>query len=169
MAQAYAGLGCRVSVVEAGRIAGREDPELGEGLRGALAAADIQVLEGMPVVRAESGPVLLLQDGRRIAGSHLLVVAGRRPNIEGLGLDAGGVRAGPGGIATDAGLRSLSNRRVFAAGDIAHAGHRSSVPHVASHHAGIVVRRALCICPPASTPPRCPAAHGPGPSWRRSG
>jgi len=33
MAQAHAGLGCRVTVVEADRIAGREDAELAGGLR----------------------------------------------------------------------------------------------------------------------------------------
>ncbi len=91
----------------------------------------------------------MLQDGRRIEGSHLLVAAGRRPNIEGLGLEAGGVRAGPAGIATDAGLRSLTNRRVFAAGDIADPqgiGPRAFT-HVGSYHAGIVIRRALFRLP----------------------
>jgi len=149
MAQAHAGLGCRVTMVEADRIAGREDSELADGLRAALAGNGIEVLEGVPAVRAEPGPALLLRDGRRIAGSHLLVAAGRRPNIEGLGLEAGGVQAGPAGIATDAGLRSPSNRRVFAVGDIADPrgiGPRAFT-HVGSYHAGIVIRRALFHLP----------------------
>ncbi len=149
MAQAHAGLGCRVTVVEADRIAGREDGELADGLRAALAGIGITLLEGVAVVRAEPGPVLLLRDGRRIAGSHLLVAAGRRPNIENLGIEEGGVRAGPGGIATDAGLRSLSNRRVFAADDIADPqgiGPRAFT-HVGGYHAGIVIRRALFHLP----------------------
>ncbi len=37
MATAHAGLGCRVTLVEAGRIAPREDPELADGLRRAIA------------------------------------------------------------------------------------------------------------------------------------
>ena len=145
MAQAFAGLGCQVTLVEAGRIAGREDPELADGLRAALQGNGVALLEGVQVARAEPGPALVLQDGRRIAGSQLLIAAGRRPNIEGLGLEAGGVRAGPGGIATDAGLRSPTNRRVFAAGDIADPegiGPRAFT-HVASHHAAVVIRRAL--------------------------
>ncbi len=149
MAQAHAGLGCRVTVIEAGRIAGREDCELAAGLRAALAGNGIALLEGVAVARAEPGPALVLQDGRRIEGSHLLVAAGRRPNIEGLGLEAGGVRAGPAGIATDAGLRSLTNRRVFAAGDIADPqgiGPRAFT-HVGSYHAAIIVRRALFRLP----------------------
>jgi pyruvate/2-oxoglutarate dehydrogenase complex dihydrolipoamide dehydrogenase (E3) component len=149
MAQAHAGLGCRVTVVEADRIAAREDPELADGLRTALRADGIDLLENAKVAGVEPGPALVLADGRRIVGSHLLVAAGRRPNIEDLGLDAGGVRAGPAGIATDTGLRSLSNRRVFAVGDIADPvgiGPRAFT-HVCSYHAGIVIRRALFRLP----------------------
>ena len=149
MAQAHAGLGCRVTLVEADRIAGREDPELAAGLRAALAGNGVELLQGVPVIRAEPGPALMLADGRRIEGSHLLVAAGRQPNIEALGLAEGGVRAGPAGIATDAGLRSLSNRRVFAVGDIADPrglGPRAFT-HVASYHAAIVIRRAIFRLP----------------------
>ncbi len=74
---------------------------------------------------------------------------GRRPNLEPLGLEAGGVRATEAGIATDSGLRSLSNRRVFAVGDIADPegiGVRRFT-HVGSYHAGIVIRRALFRLP----------------------
>ena len=153
MAQAHAGLGCRVTVIESGRIAGGEDPELADGLRAALAGNGIALLEGVQVARAEPGPALVLQNGRRIEGSHVLVDAGRRPNIEALALEAGHVRAGPAGIATDAGLRSLTNRRVFAVGAIADPvgiGPRSFTQvgtHVGTHHAGIVLRRALFRLP----------------------
>src|SRR5581483_4571463 len=88
-------------------------------------------------------------DGRRIAGSALLVAVGRRPNIEDLGLEAGKVRATAAGIATDAGLRSVSNRRVYAVGDIADPagiGPRAFT-HAGSYHAGIFVRRALFRLP----------------------
>ena len=91
----------------------------------------------------------MLDDGRRIAGSHLLVAVGRRPNLEALDLDAGNVRASQAGIATDRGLRSLTNRRVYAVGDIADPqgiGPRAFT-HVGSYHAGIVIRRALFRLP----------------------
>ncbi len=149
MADAHAGLGCQVSVVEAGRIAGREDPELVDGLRAALTGLGVAILEGVGVSAVEPGPVLVLADGRRIAGSHLLVAAGRRPNLEALALAAGGVRAGPAGIATDRGLRSLTNRRVYAVGDVADPwgiGPRAFT-HLAGHHAGIVIRRAVFRLP----------------------
>jgi pyruvate/2-oxoglutarate dehydrogenase complex dihydrolipoamide dehydrogenase (E3) component len=149
MADAFAGLGCRVSVVEAATIAGNEDPELAAGLRAALSARGAAILEGAKVAAVEPGPILILDDGRRIAGSHLLVAVGRRPNLQALDLPAGNVRAGPGGIATDRGLRSLTNRRVYAVGDIADPqgiGPRAFT-HAGSYHAGIVIRRALFRLP----------------------
>jgi pyruvate/2-oxoglutarate dehydrogenase complex dihydrolipoamide dehydrogenase (E3) component len=217
MADAFAGLGSRVTVVEAATIASREDPELAAGLRATLAARGIALLEGVAVaavetrpevgseagaeagtaggaeagtvghaqVGAEAGiaggpeagtargsgggaelgtagkpagnamrggaakPALVLADGRRIVGSHLLVAVGRRPNLAGLHLEAGGVQVSPAGIVTDRGLRSVSNRRVFAVGDIADPvgiGPRGFT-HVGSYHAGIVIRRLLFRLP----------------------
>ena len=149
MAQAHAALGAKVSVVEAAAIAGREDAELAAGLRAALLAQGIALYERARIDSVQPGPVIVLADGTRLSGSHLLVATGRRPNLEGLDLDQGGVRAGPRGIATDAGLRSLSNRRVFAAGDVADPagiGPRFFT-HVGSYHAGIIIRRALFRLP----------------------
>lgn len=149
MAQAHAALGCRVTLVEHGRIAKREDAELAGVLRGALLADGVALLENTSVAAVEPGPTLVLEDGRRISGTHLLVATGRTPNLEALNLEAAGIRAGPRGIATDAGLRSLSARRVYAAGDIAdpqNIGPRY-LTHVGSYHAGILARRMLFRLP----------------------
>jgi pyruvate/2-oxoglutarate dehydrogenase complex dihydrolipoamide dehydrogenase (E3) component len=149
MADAFSGLGCKVTVVEAARIAVREDPELADGLRLALTRRGVTFREGVKVDSVAPGPELILADGSRVAGSHLLVAIGRTPNLAALSLEAGGVKAGPAGIATDLGLRSVTNRRVFAAGDIADPagiGPRAFT-HVGSYHAGIVIRRALFRLP----------------------
>ena len=149
MADAFAGLGARVTVVEAATIAAREDPELVDGLRAALRKRGVALEEGATVTAVEAGPALVLRDGRRIAGSHLLIAVGRRPNVERLGLEAGRVQAGPSGISTDRGLRSVTNRRVFAVGDIAAPdgiGPRAFT-HVGSYHASLVIRRALFRLP----------------------
>ncbi len=149
MGAAHAALGWKVSVVEAERIAGREDPELAGGLRTALGAQGVRLIEGVAVTAVEPGPGLLLDDGSRIAGTHLLIAVGRQPNLESLGLEAGGIRASPRGIATDSGLRSLSNRRVFAVGDIADPAGLGPryFTHVGSYHAGVVIRRAVFRLP----------------------
>jgi pyruvate/2-oxoglutarate dehydrogenase complex dihydrolipoamide dehydrogenase (E3) component len=152
MAQAHARLGCRVSVIEAGRIAGREDPELAEGLRRVLLREGVTLHEGRRLTRVETdrpGLVAVLDDGTRIAGSHLLLAVGRAPRLKGLDLVAGNVAATARGIATDEGLRSISNRRVWAAGDIADPrgiGPRAFT-HVASQHAGVLARRMLFRLP----------------------
>jgi pyruvate/2-oxoglutarate dehydrogenase complex dihydrolipoamide dehydrogenase (E3) component len=153
MAQAHAGLGCRVTVVQRGRLTPKDEPELVDALRKVLLAQGITLHENATVDRvdadADGGPVLLLADGTRIAGSHLLVAAGRVPSLDGLDLEAGRVRTTERGIVTDAGLRSPSNRRVFAAGDIADPagiGPRNFT-HVGSYHASIIVRRALFRLP----------------------
>ena len=149
MADAFSGLGCQVTVVEAGRIAPKEDPELAAGLRQALTARGVIFREGTKVTEAAPGPVLLLADGTRVEGSHLLVAAGRTPNLTALDLAAGNIQAGPAGIATDRGLRSVTNKNVFAVGDIADPagiGPRAFT-HVGSYHAGIIIRRVLFRLP----------------------
>jgi pyruvate/2-oxoglutarate dehydrogenase complex dihydrolipoamide dehydrogenase (E3) component len=149
MAQAHRRLGCQVTVVEAGRIAGREDPELADGVRRVLLREGVTLLEGARIARFEPGPTALLEDGQRIGFSHLLLATGRAPRLAGLDLEAGRIAATPRGIATDAGLRSLSNRRIWAAGDIADPegiGPRAFT-HVCSQHAGVLARRMLFRLP----------------------
>ncbi|CAA9253412.1 MAG: Mercuric ion reductase [uncultured Acetobacteraceae bacterium] len=156
MAQAHARLGCRVTLLDtAPRIAAREDEELVEGLRPSLRADGIEIREGARVLRLEppgdgtGGVVAVLEDGTRVAGTHLLLAVGRAPRLSGLDLPAGNVAASPRGIATGRDLRSKSNRRVWAVGDIADPeglGPRAFT-HVASQHAGIVARSMLFRVP----------------------
>ena len=149
MADAFAGLGCQVTVIEPNRIASRDDPELVDGLRRALRRRGVAILEGAGVASAAPGPVLTLADGRQIAGSHLLIAAGRLPNLEALNLPAAGITASQAGIVTDAGLRCPGNKRIYAVGDIADPvgiGPRAFT-HVGLYHADIVIRRALFRLP----------------------
>jgi pyruvate/2-oxoglutarate dehydrogenase complex dihydrolipoamide dehydrogenase (E3) component len=152
MAQAHARLGCRVTVVEAASIAAREDPEGVAPVRAALLADGVALHEGAKVAAVEPDPAgvaVLLADGARIAGSHLLLAVGRAPRLDALGLEAGGIAFGPRGVATDLALRSTSNRRVWAAGDIADPaglGPRAFT-HVCSQHAGIIARAMLFRLP----------------------
>lgn len=149
LAQAHRRLGSRVTVLERGRMLSREDPELVAVVRNALAAEGVALREGVEIARVERDgngiAVVLGGDGgeRRIAGSDLLVAAGRRPVIEDLGLDAAGIAHDQRGITVDARLRT-SNRRVYAIGDVAGG---PQFTHLAGHHAGIVLRNALFRLP----------------------
>lgn len=149
MAQAHVRLGCRVTLVQSGVIGAKEDPDLVAGLRSALQGDGVVIMEQAAVVAVRPGPVLVLADGRTVAGSHLLVAVGRRPTLEGLDLEAGRVAASPRGVVTDRGLRSRTNRSVYAAGDVADpagVGPRYFT-HVGSYHAGIIVRRTMFRLP----------------------
>src|SRR5258708_9222977 len=95
------------------------------------------------VERTEAGIVVTLGNGERIAGSHLLVAAGRHPEPATLNLAAAGIEATPHGITVDARLRT-TNRHAFAIGDAAGG---PQFTHIALYHAGIVIRNALFRLP----------------------
>jgi pyruvate/2-oxoglutarate dehydrogenase complex dihydrolipoamide dehydrogenase (E3) component len=143
MAQAFRSLGAEVTLIERATLLPRDEPEAAAVLRRRLAEEGVTLIEGEEVVAAArqgAGIVLTLSGGgRRVAGSHLLLAAGRAPNIEGLGLDAAGIAANPRGITVDARLRT-SNRRVLALGDVAGG---PQFTHIAGYHAGIAIRNIL--------------------------
>ncbi len=149
LAQAHRRLGARVTVLEMFSILAKDDPEAAEVVRRQLQREDVKLREGVQIVGVseEAGDVVvdINADGvsERINGSHVLVAVGRSPNLDGLNLEAAGVKYSPKGIDVDARLRS-SNKRVFAIGDVAGA---LQFTHVAGYHAGIVIRNALFKLP----------------------
>jgi pyruvate/2-oxoglutarate dehydrogenase complex dihydrolipoamide dehydrogenase (E3) component len=146
MAQAYRRLGARVTVLDQGPLLPRDDPELVGLLAERLRAEGIVLHPQVAIASAvgeERGLAVRLTDGKRIAGSHLLVAAGRRPSIEALDLAAAGIAADDRGVVVDARLRT-TNRRAFAIGDVAGG---PQFTHAAAYHAGIVIRNALFRLP----------------------
>jgi len=145
MAQAHCRLGAQVTVFDVGPVLPRDDPELVETLTGRLTCEGIAIRPGVEItgIERDGDTIVVLADGERILGSHLLVAAGRRPSIEALDLPAAGIGATPKGITVDARLRT-TNRRAFAIGDVAGG---PQFTHVALYHAGIVIRNALFRLP----------------------
>ena len=147
MAQAFRRLGSEVTLADvAPRILAREDADLAEVVQRRMADegvtfhldASIAKVDGR---RGEVRLTLKADDGRErtVAGTHLLVAAGRKVNHEGLGLEAAGVKVENGRIVVDDRLRT-TNPRVYAIGDAA-GGYQFT--HLAEHHAGIVLRQAI--------------------------
>ena len=146
MAQAHVRLGCRVTVVEAATIMGRDDTELMKILKSRLTDEGITFIEGIGVkeVAGDKGEIMAtLADGQMLTASHLLVAVGRRPSTDGLDLAAAGISATPAGITTDKRLRT-STRNIFAIGDVTG---RAQFTHMAGYHAGIVIRNMLFKLP----------------------
>jgi len=60
--------------------------------------------------------VLALDDGRELRGDRLLVATGRRPRVEGIGLESVGIEPNPRGVQVDAHMRA--GERLWAIGDV---------------------------------------------------
>ena len=149
LAQAHRHLGCDVTVLEMACLMPKDDAELVDVVRARLIADGISVNEGCRVTRVENAAeeVAVVVDGdngeRRVEGSHLLFATGRRANIDGLDLEAGGIDYTPAGVTVDRRLRT-SDKKVFAVGDVTGG---LQFTHVAGYHAGIVIRNALFRLP----------------------
>ncbi len=110
MAQAFARLGVRVSIVEhAGHLLSKEAPALGEAVATALEADGITVRLGCQataVERRDGRFFLRLDDGSVLEGERLLVATGRKPRLDGLGLERVGIVPPKRGIEVDERLRA---------------------------------------------------------------
>ena len=149
LAQAHLRLGSKVTVLESLKAMGKDDPELVSVLLKRLRDEGLLIREGAFVERVEGSAGALrvtIKTGgssEAVAGTHILVAAGRRANLADLNLEAAGIKFEKQGIVVDDGLVT-TNRRVFAIGDCTG---RAQLTHVANYHAGIVVRRALFRLP----------------------
>jgi pyruvate/2-oxoglutarate dehydrogenase complex dihydrolipoamide dehydrogenase (E3) component len=149
LAQAHRRLGAAVTILELFSILPKDDPAAVGVVRDQLRADGIDLREQVEVkavVRDGNGIALTIEEAgaeQRIVGSHVLVAAGRRANVDGLDLEAAGIAYGPKGIKVDARLRT-SNRRAYAIGDVAGG---FQFTHVAAHHAGVVIKNALFKLP----------------------
>jgi len=147
MAQAHRRLGSEVVVLEAAHVLASYDRDIAAAALKKLREEGIDVREGVAISRVDgtTGAITLtLEGGEAVTGTHLLVAAGRKANVEGLGLEAAGVDHDRRGVKVDTGLRSVSNRRVYAIGDVAGG---LQFTHVAGYHAGLVIRSALFRLP----------------------
>ncbi len=149
LAQAQRRLGAKVTLLEMFALMGKDDPEAAEVVRRRLTAEGVEVREGIrieAVARKGNGIAVKIEDRgavQEIEGSQLLIAAGRRPNVSGLGLQAAEIDYSSRGIVVDRRLRT-SNRKVFAIGDVT-GGYQFT--HMAGYHAGIVIRNALFALP----------------------
>ena len=120
MAQAVHRFGASVALVEgADRLLPREPQTLGEKLGEALSADGIELCFGQHASAAsrDNGEyVLEFPERSELRGDRLLVATGRRPRVEGIGLDNVGIEPGKGGIEVDA--RMNAGEGIWAIGDV---------------------------------------------------
>ncbi|MGD9658509.1 MAG: mercury(II) reductase, partial [Methylocystis sp.] len=119
LAQAFARLGSKVTILARSTLFFREDPAIGEALTAAFRAEGIEVLEHTQASRVayEDGEFLLTTGDGELRAGKLLIATGRTPNTDGLALEAAGVAHNPhGAIVIDEYMRT-SVPHLYAAGD----------------------------------------------------
>lgn len=140
LAQGFARLGSKVTILEAGpRLLGLEEPEASAALLPHLVADGIEVLAGDPCVAVEKhidDVVLHLKSGAIVAGDRLLVAVGRRPNFEAWKA-AGLTQTERGWLKVDPATLEARDG-IFGAGDVTGIG---GFTHLAYYHGQIVGRR----------------------------
>ena len=146
MAQSFARFGAKVTVVDRStHILPRDDADAAKIVHAAMAHDGVEFALGVSVTSAmregAAVHVTIEREGvpTTVTGTHLLVAAGRAPNVEGIGLEAAGVRFSARGVETDDRLRT-SNPKIFAVGDVAG---RHQFTHTADFHARAVLANAL--------------------------
>lgn len=119
LAQAFARLGSRVTILARNTLFFREDPAIGEAITAAFRAEGVEVLEHTQArqVAHVNGAFVLSTEQGDIRADQLLVATGRTPNTRGLALEAAGVAIdAQGAIVIDKGMRT-SSPHIYAAGD----------------------------------------------------
>lgn len=148
LSQAFARFGAAVTLVEKGdHILAREHRDAARVVEESLRQSGVSIRTGSAlsrVERSEEGKRTVLErDGEEteLEVDEILVGVGRTPNVEGLGLDAAGVTWDRGGVQVNEYLQT-TNRRIYAAGDIAFP---YKFTHVADALARIVIQNALFL------------------------
>ncbi|MBE0577921.1 mercury(II) reductase [Devosia sp.] len=146
LAQMFARLGTRVTLVTRERLLPEAEPEIAQALDRYLADEGIAVRSGLTYSRIESreGEITLTfdVDGRAetLVAEKVLVTTGRSPNSAGLGLDEAGIKQMPtGGIYVDDRMRT-SRPGIYAAGDVTG---RDQFVYMAAYGAKLAARNAL--------------------------
>ena len=120
LAQAFCRLGSSVTLVEgAGRIMLEDEPEVSDLVAQRLGEDGVDLRTGTAVERVEKtvgGVRLLLGGGSQVETNAVLVAVGRRPQVDGIGLNEAMVAHDQGGIGVDKNLRT-SQKTIYAAGD----------------------------------------------------
>ena len=173
LAQAFRCFGSEVHLIgRGGSILKKEDPAAAQIVQSQLEREGVHLYLGWTTLRADrtgDSKSLLVERGgqkQKLIADEILVAAGRRPNVEGLALEAAGVRYSERGVDVDDYLRT-SNRAIYAAGDVCM---KQQFTHAADAMARLCIQNALFLgrkrFSRAGDPPL--HVHRPGTGARRS-
>ena len=145
-ATVYAALGAKVTVLELlPQVLPSEDPEIASALEKTLRRFKIQSLTGIQVQKIAEGPEGRLQvtveggEGKAFPAQYVLMAVGRKPNVEGLGLEEAGVRFSKKGIEVNDKMET-NVPGVYAIGDVTG---KWLLAHYASAQGEVAAKNAL--------------------------
>jgi pyruvate/2-oxoglutarate dehydrogenase complex dihydrolipoamide dehydrogenase (E3) component/uncharacterized membrane protein YdjX (TVP38/TMEM64 family) len=150
LAQSFARFGAQVFLVEALHgIMPNEDLDASEIVRRSMMERDgVKLMccgKELKISKAQGGGKRLTVESHGneydLVVDEILVGGGRKPNLEGLGLDEAGVQYSAQGVTVDERLRT-TNRKIYAAGDICS---KYKFTHAADAMARIVIANALFL------------------------
>jgi len=140
LGQAFARLGSKVTLIEAGpHFLGLEEPEAGAALRPHLEEDGVTLFVGDPCEAVEkhgAGVMLHLKSGTIVEADRLLVATGRRPNVEAW-RESGLAQTERGWLKVDP-LTLEAHADVYGAGDVTGLG---GFTHLAYYHGRVIARR----------------------------
>jgi pyruvate/2-oxoglutarate dehydrogenase complex dihydrolipoamide dehydrogenase (E3) component len=150
MAQAFTRLGTRVTVIErGGQILGNEDRDLADKLMHVLASEGVRFHLDAKILNMKdmgSEKEVVIENGsgfRSLRGETILIAAGRKANLGGLGLEGISLAFDKKGLTVDSRLRT-NHPNIFAAGD---ATGSFLFTHAAGYEGGIVLGNAVLHLP----------------------
>jgi pyruvate/2-oxoglutarate dehydrogenase complex dihydrolipoamide dehydrogenase (E3) component len=139
LGQTFRRLGSEVTMLSQGAaVLPNDDPDAAKILDARLRREGIRLELGTRLLRVERDRTVVFDRGS-VASDAILLAVGRVPGIDDLGLEAAGVKSGKQGVEVDDHLRT-SNRRIFAAGDVAS---KYRFTHAADALARIALQNAL--------------------------
>jgi len=125
-ADMYAKFGSKVTMLDRRKIfLPKEDPDIAEQIYKAMTEKDISIINGLTVesIHDSADGVILRyksNDGesKQIEGSAVLIATGRKPNLEGLDVQAAGIRTNVRGFLDVDDQLKTSVKNIWAIGDI---------------------------------------------------
>jgi len=151
MAQSFNRLGTKVTVIQrSGQILSKEDRDMADEVMRVLESEGVSFMLDSAIVSTgdlgqEKVVVTKTKEGKTksVKAEQILVALGRRPNLEGLGLEEIGIKLGKKGIHVDRRMRT-NHKHIFAAGDVTG---EYQFTHAAGYEGGIVLSNAILHLP----------------------
>ena len=144
LGQVYASFGVDVTIIESSpRLLGKEDPLAGEAIATALSSLGVTVRVGASVTSVEPHPDgvrVNVEGGDAVTAARLLVVTGRQPVVQGIGLESVGIEPDSRGVTVDDHCRVEGHDHVWAVGDVTGI---APYTHTANYQARVVAANLL--------------------------